>query len=214
MDKYTSKPWHFLFSILLFSIGVVLNTFDNETLSIISIAFFFSACGSYLMILIGGTVPHYTEYWSKVNMFAETMLRHRNPELWNALGFTPPLEPTTIRTIDVDNGVGFEHIEKVSLPVPAETMRIIAHGIVNEGKTFSEGEWVIKGKLISSNKYRVLQKYLENGKYIKLNNPANSRMGYSFTKKGVGLLHGVLKGKSIEELKNTPLSKPALPSKT
>lgn len=189
MNKYIAKPWHFLFPIMFASIGFILNTFDNMTLSAISIPFFFSSVGSYVMILSNSVISDYTNYWDKVNAFAETMLKQRNPELWHALGFTAPPQPAIVRLVDDSEGQNFKQIEIARPPISKEVMTAIAIGVLNEGKTFSEGEWVVKSKVTSSPKYRKLQRYLEEGRYIKLNNISNPRMGYSFTKKGIHLLN-------------------------
>lgn len=208
-DKYVAKPWHFLFSILLFSIAVVLNTFENATLATISIAFYVCSFGSYLIILASGTIPYYTEYWREVSRFSDLMLKNRNPELWNALGFSPPPLSTTKVNMITDHGNGFEYVEIMELPVSDEVMQIISKGVV-EGRMFSEGEWVGNSKVTSSAKFRKLQKYLLERNCIRLNNANNSRMGYSLTRKGTVLFEDY----ANRSIATTPLSRLALPPKT
>lgn len=194
--KYTAQPWHFIFPLVLFCIGVKLLSYGNEVLSEMSIGFYVVSFSSYLMIVTNGTVSVYIEYWREINHFSETMLKHRNPDLWKALGFNPPEQKVVIETHDYSNGDNYVQYEKNVFPVTPEVMKIMAEGILLEGKTFSEGEWVVKNRLVSSSKFRQLQKLFSDSKYIHPNNISNLRMGYSFTKKGVDALRGYM-GKEL-----------------
>ena len=145
--------------------------------------------GAYIVILVSSVLPHYVAYWDRLNTFASLMLQNRNPELWAALGFHASEQKVGITLKDTSNGEAYPSYEIQDLPVSKSVLSAIAKGILVDGKTFSEGEWVTKSQVTTSPKFRKLQKQWLKAGYIRPNHPDNTRMGYAFTKKGATVLY-------------------------
>lgn len=179
---YEPRPHHALLGVVLMFLGSVAAAYGDG----------FSAFGILTVIIgfIQGMVvtlavlwSEMTKYWQEINSFADRMSKERNPQVWRALGFTPPAPERVVIEEKLDMGQGMGSTKIKELPAGPETMRAIADFVLT-GTSLTEPEIVHRLKLMSGPKFRQLKTKLEKMKMIRPNNEQHRNLGFSLTKKG------------------------------
>lgn len=188
--SYQANPRHVLYSILLMAAGNSVAYYDGWL--VFGIITFLIGVALGITIIFSINWQKCIEYWETINETIKLMQKITNPEVWEALGFKAPAQ--TIRVIEDLNKepsgqyqtTNIHHIDFIS-PV---ILQSIADAVLS-GAPFSEGEIVKKRKIVSSPKFRRLQKLAaskEKG-WIKPHNSTDNRQGFALTKKGYSVFY-------------------------
>jgi hypothetical protein len=181
-SRYTPKPLHLIYSVLLMLTGSIIFARDGYYL-LGSIMFVFGILLG-ITIIAGMNWDKAIEYWNTINEHIKLMMKVNDPDIWQALGYKHA--PQSIQIIEtVDNGQGFTSTKINDFPVPASVMNIVSNKVLNSGKTtFSEAEY---SSIIPN--FRKIQKDWRKNGILKPNNTNNPRLGFSFSKKGMDIIY-------------------------
>lgn len=185
--RYTPKPWHLFYALLLSAMGVV--TFAYSHWEIFGAFSFLTGVGLCITIVLGMNWDKAIEYWETINKNAQIMMSIKDPlvrnEIWRAYGFNsvPTNAQVTERKED-QQGV-FIGLRNHDLPASPAVMQMIADKVLMSGNLkFKEEEYssIVKN-------YRKVRNDFKKREIIKQNNIKNPRFSYSFTKKGLDILY-------------------------
>lgn len=184
--RYTPKPWHLPYSLVLIAIG---------TITIRQGWLFFGFMSSFFGVLIGLTIilgmnwDKAIEYWQQIEYVLEAASKIKDTasryELLKSMGYNiPPSKIEIIETHKDDDGV--YAMEKTIIKGLSPTvLQMIADKVLMSGKTeFAEEEF---GRFVPA--IRRVRKLFKEGGLIAPKNKGNVRLGYSFTKKGMDTLY-------------------------
>lgn len=114
------------------------------------------------MVVVAGTIPYYTEYWTKLLMFAEKAPPERNPELWDFLGV--PMPQKTRVMVQVGEDKNYPAYDTAEPPVTDGTMTAIAYACIVGKKAFNERALE---SLVKRTEFRAVLKDFQGKGYVK-----------------------------------------------
>lgn len=137
--------------------------------------------------------------------------------LWRWSNLTKPDQPTVqVRSVDHDENPSTPRIVRVQLdkvmenghihqtkmfdlPATEEQLSILAAGLLEGGRPFSEAEWCGAGKPFSLNEFRALRGEMIRRGLLGLRNGKDARQGYALTEDGQAVMEQFLAPSPTEE---------------
>ena len=130
-------------------------------------------------IIFSGVVREYISAKEAFASTAKILSKTRDPEVWQALGVTPPQRSEPVMFQSAPTQYKFKEVGWSSPQLTA-----FANGILR-GDPLTEDHWVTVRALVTGKPYRKLHKALKEDKFIIQKNKTNPRLGYVFTRKGM-----------------------------
>lgn len=186
LARYTPKPWHIFYSVLLMALG---------TVSVVRDGWFWFGLICFLLGVSLGVVidlclgwDKAAEYWDTINQNVKLMMSIKDPniryEIWKSMGYN--FSPTNATVTERKEGEFGEFIglSNKTLPVSPEVMQMIADKVLfSKNLNFKEEEFRFVPK------FRKVKKYFETEKLITQNHKTNPRFSHSFNRKGLTWLY-------------------------
>ena len=188
MDRYNPKPWHLVLPIFMMLVGEAFGVMLD--MGWFGLGAFLAGVGSASWIIVAGIWQAHTEYWDSLTRFADTMNRSKTPELWKALGLSPPTRkfPVVDAPKELPNPMQetpelqMRSTENFDLSGSMAQFRTFCDGVLT-GAPITESYWV-GGEIYGQRTFKRLRKELRDREYIVQINPKTPTLGYTRTRRG------------------------------
>jgi hypothetical protein len=180
LERYSSRPWHLLFPVLLLAVASLTIAIENWFWFGLAVMLLGWTSGAW--IILSGMWESHAAYWDSLTRFGEVMAKNRNPHLWAAMGFLPPAESFKVAEDLRDTGT-MGVTRSWDLPGSEIQFSTLCDGVLM-GQSLSESFWAGPGKTYSSPVFRNLKKELEQRKLIVLRMAGKPTQGFELTRKG------------------------------
>jgi len=176
-DHYVSRPWHLIFSLLLFELGSVCVVSPGWVL--FGWFTFLVAFCSMCWIVYAGLCDAYARY------VGDSVSDVLPPSFSSPSPHSDSDVTNQSLRVDLYSGTRSQHFE---LPISSSKLRPLAEGLLN-GRPFSERTW---SSLLSSSEFRMLRQVLRTKELIEPVSDKDPRQGFRLTDAGRQLMSSVL----------------------
>lgn len=190
IDTYSPRPWHLVYSVILFALGAW--CFHR------GVEWYYFAVGVMLWILawvvIGWIVyasiaEHRARYWDSVSDAIDSANKS-DIEKIASLGFTQKDIPNRLSVELTDKRDGSNNSKYFELPISGVKLVPLARAVLN-GQAFTERRFTGTSGLLSADEFRRLRAVMRDKGLIEPISEKDSRQGYRLTKAGVELFSSI-----------------------
>lgn len=193
--EYVPKPIDLVLSILIMAMGTA--TFFRDGWVVFGVCSFILglAFGIFSILAMGWSSA--ARYWQTLDNLVKDIIKSNQPELWAAfwkyINMEPPKQLDKVQVIErtEDKDGNFTTLKFKNLPASPNIMQMIADAVLT-GTPFSETEIANRKKIVSTKKFRELQKEFRKNGYLRANVIKDGKevpsQGYTRTKKGTEVL--------------------------